>query len=59
MRFARAIWKLLVGIKDALVLAFMLMFFGLLYVLLSTRPEAVGAGVLALNLDGVIVEQPS
>ena len=59
MRFARAIWKLLVGIKDALVLVFMLMFFGLLYVLLSTRPEAVGAGVLALNLDGVIVEQPS
>ena len=31
MRFVRAIWKLLVGIKDALVLLFMLMFFGLLY----------------------------
>ena len=31
MRFVKAIWKLLVGIKDALVLLFMLMFFGLLY----------------------------
>ena len=30
MRFVKAIWKLLVGIKDALVLLFMLMFFGLI-----------------------------
>jgi protease-4 len=59
MRFARAIWKLLVGIKDALVLVFMLMFFGLLYVTLSVRPAPVGEGVLALNLDGTIVEQAS
>ena len=28
MKFVRAIWKLLVGIKDALVLLFMLLFFG-------------------------------
>ena len=28
MRFVRGIWKLLVGIKDALVLVFMLLFFG-------------------------------
>ena len=35
MKFVRAIWKLLVGIKDALVLIFMLMFFGLLYAGLS------------------------
>ena len=38
MRFARAIWKLLVGVKDALVLLFMLLFFGLLYTTLSVRP---------------------
>jgi protease-4 len=57
MRFVKAIWKLLVGIKDALVLLFMLMFFGLLYAALSARPEAVGAGVLAMDLDGVLVEQ--
>jgi protease-4 len=59
MRFARAIWKLLVGVKDALVLIFMLLFFGLLYVGLSTRPAPVGNGVLALKLEGAVVEQPS
>ena len=40
MKFVRAIWKLLVGIKDALVLLFMLLFFGLLYAGLSARPAA-------------------
>jgi len=59
MRFVKAIWKLLVGIKDALVLLFMLMFFGLLYAALSARPEAIGEGVLAMDLDGVLVEQAS
>ena len=59
MRFVRAIWKLLVGVKDALVLLFMLLFFGLLYAGLSARPDPVTAGVLALDLDGTIVEQPS
>ena len=59
MRFVKAIWKLLVGIKDALVLLFMLMFFGLLYAALSARPAPIGDGVLAMDLDGVLVEQPS
>ncbi|MEO5774221.1 MAG: signal peptide peptidase SppA [Sphingomicrobium sp.] len=59
MKFARAIWKLLVGIKDALVLIFMLLFFGLLYAGLSARPAAVGSGVLALDLTGPVVEQPA
>ena len=59
MRFLGAVWKLLVGIKDALVLILMLMFFGLLYVGLQTRPDPVGDGVLVLDLDGTIVEQPS
>jgi len=59
MRFARAIWKLLVGIKDALVLLFMLLFFAVLYAGLSARPAPVGDGVLALDLDGAVVEQPS
>jgi len=59
MRFARAIWKLLVGIKDALVLIFMLLFFGLLYAGLATRPASVTDGVLALQLVGAVVEQPS
>jgi protease-4 len=59
MRFVRAVWKLLVGIKDALVLLFMLMFFGLLYAGLSAKPSAIGDGVLAMDLDGVLVEQAS
>ncbi|CAA9503537.1 MAG: Signal peptide peptidase SppA (protease 4) [uncultured Sphingomonas sp.] len=60
MRFAAGIWKLLVGIKDALVLLFMLLFFGLLYAVLSAKPSpAVADGVLALELNGSVVEQPT
>ena len=59
MRFVRAIWKLLVGIKDALVLLFMLLFFGLLYAGLSARPQPIKDGVLALDLDGTVVEEPA
>ena len=59
MKFVSAIWKLLVGIKDALVLIFMLLFFGMLYAALSTRPAPVKDGVLALALRGAVVEQPA
>src|SRR4051794_18451840 len=59
MKFVRAVWKLLVGIKDALVLVFMLLFFAGLYGVLSTRTPPVGEGVLDLNLNGDIVEQPA
>jgi len=59
MKFVRAIWKLLVGIKDALVLLVMLLFFALLYAGLSARPQPVTDGVLALDLDGTVVEEPA
>jgi protease-4 len=59
MKFVRAIWRLLVGIKDALVLIFMLLFFGLMYAALSAKPAPVGKGVLDLNLNGSVVEQPA
>jgi protease-4 len=59
MKFVRAIWKLLVGVKDALVLLFMLLFFGMIYAVLSARPEPVKPGVLDLNLNGNLVEQPA
>jgi protease-4 len=59
MKFVRAIWKLLVGIKDALVLLFMLLFFGMIYVGLSARPEPVKDGVLDFSLNGNLVEQPA
>ena len=58
MKFVRAIWNLLVGIKDALVLLFMLLFFGVAYAALSARPAPVGQGVLDLSLRGSVVEQP-
>jgi protease IV len=60
MRLVRGAWKVLVGVKDGLVLAFMLLFFGVLYVGLTARPsaKAVGSGALVLDLKGSIVEQP-
>ena len=57
MKFVRAVWKLLVGIKDVLVLIFMVLFFAGLYGALSTRTPPVGEGVLDLNGD--VVEQPA
>src|SRR5690242_13311031 len=59
MKFVRALWKLLVGIKDALVLIVMLFFFGMIYAALSARPAPVRDGVLDLNLNGAVVEQPA
>ena len=59
MKFVRAIWKLLVGIKDDLVLILMLIFFGGLYSALSAKPAPVKDGVLDLNLNGSAVEQPA
>ena len=44
MKFVRAIWKLLVGIKDALVLLLLILFCGGLYGVLSATPAAVRAG---------------
>jgi protease-4 len=59
MKFVRAIWKLLVGIKDALVLLLMLLFFGMIYAALSARPAPVKPGVLDVNINGNLVEQPA
>src|SRR5439155_21910159 len=59
MKFVRAIWKLLVGVKDALVLLLLLLFFGMLYGTLSARPAPVRDGVLNLDLNGSLVEQPA
>lgn len=61
MKLVRGAWKLLVGIKDALVLLLMLLFFAALFAILSARPNpaAVKDGALVLELDGTIVEQPS
>ena len=60
MKLVRGAWKLLVAIKDGLVLVAMLLFFGLLFAALAARPgkTAIGDGALVLDLNGTIVEQP-
>ncbi|HWL46144.1 MAG TPA: signal peptide peptidase SppA, partial [Sphingomonadaceae bacterium] len=61
MRLLRGFWALLVGIKDLLVLIFMLLFFAGLYAALSLSPtpKAAGGGALVVDLDGSLVEQPA
>lgn len=60
MGFVKGAWKVLVAIKDGLVLLAMLLFFGLILAALSWRPNpaAVTDGALLVQLDGVIVEEP-
>jgi protease-4 len=59
MKFARSVWKILVAIKDGLVLLLLLLFFGGLYALLALRPApgTVQAGALYLALEGPVVEE--
>lgn len=61
MGFARKVWHLLVAVKDGLSLVFLLLFFGLLYVVLTARPSPaqIRDGALLLELDGVVVEEKS
>lgn len=61
VRLVRGAWKILVGIKDALVLALLLLFFAGLFAVLSARPDnkAIEDGALFLALDGTITEQPA
>jgi len=59
MKFARGVWKILVAIKDGLVLLLLLLFFGGLYALLALRPAPgmVQGGALYVPLDGPVVEE--
>ncbi|WP_379920518.1 signal peptide peptidase SppA [Erythrobacter sp. R86502] len=61
MSFVGKVWKVLVGIKDGLVLLFMLLFFVLLFGILSARPNPgqVREGALLIALEGVVVEEKS
>ncbi|TCM19495.1 protease-4 [Novosphingobium sp. PhB165] len=61
MKFAHRVWRLLVAVKDALALVFLLLFFGALYALLMARPAAtrIQDGALLLDLNGSIVEEKS
>ncbi len=60
MTFVHTAWRVLVGIKDLLVLLILLLFFVALWAALNaTRPvHSVPSGsALVLNLDGAIVDQ--
>ncbi|QMW21947.1 signal peptide peptidase SppA [Sandaracinobacteroides saxicola] len=60
MALMRTLWNFVVGVKDALVLLFMLLFFGLLWAALSFRTPAITVPndtALVLNMDGVLVDQ--
>lgn len=59
MSFVGKVWKILVGIKDGLVLVFMLLFFVALFGVLSARPNPgqVRDGALLIDLDGIVVEE--
>jgi protease-4 len=61
MSFVGKVWKVLVGIKDGLVLLFMLLFFIALFGILSARPSPgqVRDGALLIDLSGVVVEEKS
>lgn len=61
MSFASKAWRLLVAIKDGLVLIFMLLFFGVLFAMLSAGPNPAAGedGTLYLALNGTVVEQPA
>lgn len=59
MSFVGKVWKVLVGIKDGLVLLFMLLFFVALFGILAARPNPgqVREGALLIDLSGVVVEE--
>ncbi|MDK2762167.1 MAG: signal peptide peptidase SppA [Sphingopyxis sp.] len=60
--FPRKVWNLLVAIKDGLALIFLLLFFVLLFGLLTGRPNAglpVSEGALLIDLGGIVSEQPT
>ncbi|RYY24993.1 MAG: signal peptide peptidase SppA [Sphingomonadales bacterium] len=61
MKLVKGAWKILVGIKDFLVLVFMLLFFTGLFAALSHKPNvaSIREGALVVAFDGALSEQPS
>ena len=61
MKLVRTAWKILVGIKDLLVLVLLLLFFSALFAALSHRPTpaTIRDGALIVAFNGALVEQPS
>lgn len=60
MRFVRAFWRFLVGVKDLLALVLLLLLFGGLFVALSSGgPRLASGGALVIDLHGGLAEQPA
>jgi protease IV len=61
MQFVKGAWRVLVALKDGLALLFLILFFGVLYVVLSSsgNPAKISDGALLINLDGQVSEQPA
>jgi protease-4 len=61
MSFLGKAWKIIVGIKDGLVLVFMLLFFIALFSVLSASPNPgqVREGALFIDMSGFVVEEKS
>ena len=62
MSFLKSAWGFLVGVKDALVLLFMLLLFGLLWAAFSFQAPAISVpdgAALNIELDGLLVDQAS
>jgi protease-4 len=62
MRFVRALWRFLIGVKDVLALIVLLLFFGVIFLGLSSggRPTIPSnGGALVLALKGTLAEQPT
>lgn len=59
MKLVRLAWSVIRGVKDVLVLIFMLLFFGALYFAMSVEPNPAKSkgGALLLAFDGPIVDQ--
>ncbi len=60
MQFLKGVWTFLVGVKDALVLMFMLLLFAGLWAALSSGSPRISVpegGALEIDLDGVLVDQ--
>jgi len=62
VNFAKSAWKLVVAIKDLMVLLFLIGFFLILFAAIKQArsvEQAPRTGALLLQLDGPVVEQPS
>ena len=61
MSFIGKAWKVIVGIKDAMVLVFLLLFFLALFSILSATPNPgqVREGALYIDMSGFVVEERS